>query len=472
MARLRFPLPSLRALERLTLRQLEWAAIAIPLAFFGLYYYLMLGPLRTSIHAWYGVLALWVLLPLAVAGFARLVFRAVRSIQAANSSLRATSALANERLVALLTLELALARESEASELRQLVLDLAANLTRAGAAALVFFDQDGVPGVCWPEKSASARCELAPVIVEAAATSVWPRAPDRHIEADDLVRLGLPSGPSPSPPTHLLCLPLVHHRTVLGGLVVADKEGGGSFDPEDRQILAALASHAAVAAESERLHRDVTAMAFERERERISHELHDGLAQVLGFVNAKAQAVEEYLRNGDLEGGRRQTVELAEAARSTYSNVREGIIALRADYRAAGSLRALLDEYLAEYRELARLSVETIWQVDPDDLRLSPATEIQLLRIVQEALTNARRHANAANVRVTFSGSGASLTVQVEDDGRGFDRSRLARREWPQFGLRMMEERARSVDAELSIESALGVGTAVKVTVPASSGAD
>jgi signal transduction histidine kinase len=92
--------------------------------------------------------------------------------------------------------------------------------------------------------------------------------------------------------------------------------------------------------------------------------------------------------------------------------------------------------------------------------------EVQVLRIVQEALSNVRRHAKASSVDVTFDMSDGTLLLTVEDNGDGFDPSSLGRGEWPRFGLQAMRERAESVGGTLSIESASGQGTVVRARFP------
>jgi signal transduction histidine kinase len=103
--------------------------------------------------------------------------------------------------------------------------------------------------------------------------------------------------------------------------------------------------------------------------------------------------------------------------------------------------------------------------VDPA-VRLAPQTEFQLLRIVQEALTNVRKHAEARSVRVAMRRNGDSVVTTVSDDGRGFDTLHPPRTGLPRFGLSIMRERAESVGGELHIESAPDSGTCVTILVP------
>jgi signal transduction histidine kinase len=218
--------------------------------------------------------------------------------------------------------------------------------------------------------------------------------------------------------------------------------------------------------EIEELNEEKEALVVERERQQIAREMHDGLAQVLSFVNTKAQAVELFLEQDDADSARRHIAELSEAARDVYADVREGIVALQAQGGEGRTLRDVLDEYVEQFRNFAHLDVEIEWDANLDVPALTPAVEVQLIRIVQEALTNVRRHGHASSARVVFTSEADDLTISVRDDGQGFDPSSIARGDWPKFGLRAMRERAESVGGELDIESAIGAGTTVSARFP------
>lgn len=219
-------------------------------------------------------------------------------------------------------------------------------------------------------------------------------------------------------------------------------------------------------AEIEVLHEQTQALVVERERQHIAREMHDGLAQVLSFVNTKAQAAEILLARGDSATAREHISELSQAARRVYADVREGIVSLRVEVSGGRNLHEIVTEYVEEFRHFAHLAVEVSWDVRGDDPALPPVVEVQALRIVQEALSNVRRHARARTASVTFSRDGDALEICVRDDGRGFDPHSIARGEWPQFGLRAMRERAEAAGGRLEIESTPGRGTVVRAVFP------
>lgn len=218
--------------------------------------------------------------------------------------------------------------------------------------------------------------------------------------------------------------------------------------------------------EIEQLHQEAQVQVVERERQHIAQEMHDGLAQVLSFVNTKAQAAEQFLRNGDPDTAGEHIAELSEAARKVYADIREGMVALRVDVSGGRSLREILDDYVQEFEHFSRLRVNVTWGAGDDELDLPPVVEVQALRIVQEALANVRRHARASEAWVTFASAGDALEVCVRDDGQGFDPEHIARGQWPQFGLRSMRERAEAAGGSLEIESEPGRGTLIRATFP------
>ncbi len=238
------------------------------------------------------------------------------------------------------------------------------------------------------------------------------------------------------------------------------------WDVDDIESLSSRASQAAVALENDRLQRELREMAIRAERERIAREMHDGLAQVLGYVNTKSQAVEELLNDGRVDAARGQLEELATAARSVYVDVREAILGLSNPISPERGLVGSLEEYVARFADASKLAAS----LDADDpsrrLRLRPEVQAQVFRIVQEALTNVRKHASAQRVTVRMDVADDELRVCVEDDGRGIDPVPAGSGDWPHYGLQAMRDRARMFGGETSLEPRPEGGSALRVRVP------
>jgi len=218
---------------------------------------------------------------------------------------------------------------------------------------------------------------------------------------------------------------------------------------------------------------DLRQRAIVEERERIARELHDGLAQVLGYVHTKATAVRLLLSRQQVAAAEGQLVQLEEAARGLFVDVREAILGLRTTTRQDLRLAGLLREYAGHFSQLSDLPIEVTITTSAESQALPPETELQLLRIVQEALTNVRKHARASRAQVALLNGGPVLEVHVSDDGAGFEPAAGSGdgQGRQHFGLSTMRERAEAIGAELLLESAPGRGTRVRVRVPLEKGA-
>ncbi len=261
-------------------------------------------------------------------------------------------------------------------------------------------------------------------------------------------------------------VPVRRGERIIGTLAVGSARDHHP-DAADLETLQALADQAAVAIENDRLHRELRAMAVQDERNRIARELHDGLAQVLGYVNTKSQAATELLAAGRVAEARAQIDELAAAARSIYVDVREAILGLSSPVEPAGGLVAAIRDYAERFAEASKLAVHVEAQPDAGSA-LEPEVEDDLFRSVREALTNVRKHAEAQRVTIRVRHEDEAVTVEIEDDGRGFDQdlASVAASDWPHHGLAGMRERAAAAGGTVDWRRAGDRGTLVALTVP------
>ena len=287
----------------------------------------------------------------------------------------------------------------------------------------------------------------------------------QKLRMDDLTKDPRSAGfPEHHPPmSTLLAVPIVCIGPFRGNLYLAEKESTGAFTEEDEEALRRFATAAAIAIDNAHLHERSNALAVSEERLRIAREMHDGMAQVLAYVNTKAQAVSEFLRQGRHEEGSRQLDQLADAARSAYQDVREGILALRTRWTPEQTLNEAMTEFLERWEEQSGVQAELAM---PDVLPLPPSSELQLLRILQEALANVRKHSGATRAEIFLERRDSHVYARVSDDGTGFDPELPRRRRFPRFGLAIMRERAESIGGRLDVHSAPGEGTRVEVTLP------
>ncbi|HBY98105.1 MAG TPA: hypothetical protein DEP84_29880 [Chloroflexi bacterium] len=208
------------------------------------------------------------------------------------------------------------------------------------------------------------------------------------------------------------------------------------------------------------------ALAVLQERERLARELHDGLSQVLGYVKMQAQAARELLSRDQTATADAHLARLAAVAQDAHTDVRESILNLGVATLPERGFLPALEESLQRFEQNSGIRTELAVPAELVDQPFEPIVEVQLLRIIQEALTNVRKHAGARSVRVAFTIHAGHAQVVVEDDGRGLDPGRLPAGGEQKFGLRFMRERAEEVGGNVQMHSASGEGTKVTVRVP------
>jgi signal transduction histidine kinase len=454
--------PDQSKVPAMTLSRLKWIAVLVPLAFLGTIELVRWWIAPGFFASWPGNLLGGLATLVAVLAFAQAVFSVIERLQ---DRLRGQ----NRELLALHEATLAIEGRLDLNAVLQGVVDEARHLSGARYGALMYLGDGGAKAAfitsgITPEE----RRRLGPdpvghgilgVVLEEGETLRLDRV------GDDPRSAGFPE---PHPVMRaLLAVPIRSGERVFGNLYLASGDEPFRFGPDDEESLERFAAVAAVAIANARLHCQVRALAITEERERIAREMHDSLAQVLGFVNAKAQATEVLLESGQRERAADQLRQMAETARSAYADVREGILGLRTSLDGGRGLVDALDEYLARWREQSGI----VAGLDVTDLReasLSPLAEVQVLRIVQEALTNVRKHSGARRVRVRLATDGGHLVTTIADDGTGFaeDNADQSPRGVPRFGLSTMRERAESLGGTFEVTSRPGVGTCVTVRLP------
>lgn len=448
------------AADAAELRRLKWTAVVAPLLFLAALEAVrfFVGPVLPA--GWPGYVLLAGVVLLGALFFAEAVFRIVGRMQA-------RQARQTRELLALHEAGLEIAGRLDLDAVLQTVVDEARDLAGARYGALLVLDEAGgvggfyTSGLTPEQRALLGEAPLRHGLIGTVLDSGKP------LRVDDIRRdprsVGVPDG---HPAMHAVLAVPILARTTLGNLFVAERTDGGTFGAEDEATLVRFATQAALAIENARLHAQVRAVAAIEERERIAREMHDSLAQVLGYVNTKAQAVELLLRAGDEEKAARQLAQLSGAARDAYADVREGILGLRASPAPGRPFAALLAEHLDRWRE--QFGVAVTLAVDPDPFlpRMDPFAEVQLLRIVQEALANVRKHAGATTARVTLVERDGWVEATVADDGRGIATTPRDGTGTPRFGLAIMRERTEAAGGRFAIESPPAGGTVVRARLP------
>ena len=266
-------------------------------------------------------------------------------------------------------------------------------------------------------------------------------------------------GPAVGGVRSLLVAPLSGENRPLGSLVLWSGEAY-AFTRRHVRLVATLAGYVSLLVENHWLYSQVEHQAALAERDRLAREIHDGLAQTLGYLKLRTAQMVGWLDDGRILGVADGLREIQGLLAEAYTDTREAIDGLRLR-PGDGRLSEWLGPVLSEFQSLSGVQVET---TIPPDLSLRPEVGTQLLRIVQEALSNIRKHSNATQASLEWQGDADGLTLRIADNGRGFDAADVP--PLTQHGLRIMRERAELLDADFQIISRPEEGTWVVIRLP------
>ncbi|MEE8413827.1 MAG: sensor histidine kinase [Dehalococcoidales bacterium] len=211
------------------------------------------------------------------------------------------------------------------------------------------------------------------------------------------------------------------------------------------------------------IRRRIEREAIIEERRRIARELHDGIAQSLGYLNMKTKIASEAVSSQNTVQALTELNDISKVVQDTYEDIRESIDQLSAEIKNIPLIPAMAN-YMREFSSNNGIKVN--FEHPRSFLRLSPVAELQLLRISQEALTNVRRHAGATEIEVKLESSNEAIEMIVKDNGAGFELTDLEDAPPGYHGLNIIKERAETLGGDFSISTAPGEGTALMVSLP------
>lgn len=263
---------------------------------------------------------------------------------------------------------------------------------------------------------------------------------------------------------HLVAIPLRAEGLTMGVLVLTSRH---ALTSSQWAFLQVAASMMALIISNTQLYAKLERQAVLEERNRLAREVHDGLAQSLGFLNFKMQHVERLLARERWDAARRGVQEMRQGIQDLYTEVRLTIQDLRWSPEDGQGLVERLHQYVLAFGSRTDLEVSFVVEGEPN---LSPGDEAHLFRIVQEALANVHKHAQAQHAWVRLRVGPEGTMLEIEDDGKGmlsasYTEAPLASEAPGHFGLRIMRERAEAAGGQLALHSTPGQGTRVQVTV-------
>jgi signal transduction histidine kinase len=259
-----------------------------------------------------------------------------------------------------------------------------------------------------------------------------------------------------------LGVPIVSAGGIIGAFYLTEKEGAADFTAEDQDVIELLAAHAAIAITNAELYERSRALSIISERNRLALELHDVVSQKLFSLTLSAEAAATQL-DRDPAKARVHMQRVQEVARDALAELRSLILGLRPPELEHDGLQGTLRKEVEMLRLAHAADIELLTDGAVAGVGERDAA---VLRIAQEALHNALRHAGAGHVTIRLGRQDGALVVEISDDGVGFEPERAELRS-RHLGLTSMEERAREVGGRLQIRSAPGRGTTVRLEVSA-----
>ena len=257
----------------------------------------------------------------------------------------------------------------------------------------------------------------------------------------------------------MIAVPLRYRGQILGVYNLFTEQHGLVEREDVKNLLTSIGQHLGMAIEKSRLDEEANRLSIMEERTRLANELHDSLAQSLASLKFQVRVLDEILHSGK-EAELWHELELIEnSLDEAYTELRELIAHFRAPVDKRGLVPAV-EQAVERFRRDS--GVNAFLQLEWDAANLSAEVDIQVLRIVQEALVNIRKHSEANAVRVLMrAGKDGNYMVLIEDDGIGIQDRVIDGGPGEHLGLKILQERAACIGGDLTIESETGEGTRI-----------
>jgi two-component system nitrate/nitrite sensor histidine kinase NarX len=441
----------------LSIRTLRWVSVVVPTAFVVVFELVTRGLYGNSVPAWGHTVVILAAVSTAAFAFSTFVFATLahleREIRERNRRLallnvvstEASQSLDLEEVAAAITHNVMQALRAEAAGLALISEeDDELRLVAQSGSSLQIPHDNGSLG--------SHDCECKKALALGQAVVV----PDSQESASCAGILG------DKTPGTCISAPIRSKGINIGAIFVA-RPTSRPFTLDERELVTALGSQVGPAIQNAQLFSKRGAIAVLEERQRVAREVHDGLAQTLGYLNVQMGIVDHLLASDELAKARAELETMTRVTREAYGGLRLAIMDLRTPLSPTGGLRRTLREYLQKF------SLQTGIQCHFEGHRgsaaaLSPSAEVQLTRIVQEALANVKKHAPAAEVWLSVEANEQLVRVVIRDNGPGFDPANVPQS--GRYGLHTMRERAEGIGGSLVIESGADAGTRLEVTIP------
>jgi signal transduction histidine kinase len=259
-------------------------------------------------------------------------------------------------------------------------------------------------------------------------------------------------------------VPLIYSETVLGGLLFGSRTKY-ILTEERKKMFTSIVRMLSIYLENRNLYRQVENQATIKERKRISGEIHDGLAQSIGFINIQLHRLKKMIKNNELEKAMQEIDAAKEAVQDSYVELREAIDQLRDISGYNDSLAEWIWKYTKDFQMSYGIQVYTDFK-HFEDIKLTIEQRVQITRVIQEVFNNIRKHSQAKNVELNCFQKEKVIMLSIGDDGIGFDPLMDYKRKYHGNGLIILKDRIASIKGILDIHSAQNEGTRIEIQIP------
>ena len=260
----------------------------------------------------------------------------------------------------------------------------------------------------------------------------------------------------------MIAVPLQYHGKNLGVYNLFVEKSDIDSRDEVKALFTSIGRHLGMAIEKAHLDEEAKRLSIINERNALAHELHDSLAQTLASLRFQVSMLDEAIDRQGADVTHEDIQQIKSGLNDAYTELRELLAHFRAPINSRGLLPAL-EDLISNFRKQTGMHV--LLQKEWDSTQLSANSEMQVLRIIQEALANVRKHSAAHTVRVLLRcDKEDNYHILIEDDGIGMDKPAFGGHPGEHLGMSIMKERARYLGGDLRIESETGEGTRVQLT--------
>ena len=299
--------------------------------------------------------------------------------------------------------------------------------------------------------------------------------PFKNIELDRIYRIDhldyatvFGSGDSiQKPKLQVLSILLQYRESVLGAIHLFFTDENALDLESYRDLLLSIGQHLGSAVEKFRLLEEESELRVMQERTRLSHELHDSLAQTIASLRIQIRVIDETFHSNDEKSIWHQMERIEYTIDQANNQLRELIAHFRVPINEQGLIPSI-EETIRRTQEEAGIPI--YFQNEWPEQDFSPEVELNVLRIVQECLANIRKHSQAEVVRVLLIYRDGHNILIIEDDGIGFDESKIVSEGGRHLGLNILRDRASQIGADIDIESEPGDGTRIHLQFKADAG--